>query len=116
MRPGEVALLRMPQPDLSPGKLRPVLVLSEMPGPFADLLVCGISSQIQHEIPGWDERLTLGDEDFITSGLKVESLIRLNWLAVVSRSSSVGTLGSIGRARLNRLAQRLAAHVAPVRQ
>ena len=51
MRAGEIVLLRLPQPDLSPGKLRPVLVLSELPGPFGDVLVCGISSQLYQEIP-----------------------------------------------------------------
>ena len=31
MMPGEIVLLRMPQPDLLPGKLRPVLVLAALP-------------------------------------------------------------------------------------
>ena len=51
MIPGAIVLLRLPQPDLLPGKLRPALVLSELPGPFGDILVCGISSQLRHEVP-----------------------------------------------------------------
>src|SRR6266511_4393238 len=113
MNPGEIVLLRLPQSDLSPGKLRPVLVLTELPGPFGDLLVCGISSQLRQEIPDWDERLTPADADFTTSGLKVASVIRLNWLAAVSPRVSVGTLGSVAPERLSRLRQRLAAHLAP---
>lgn len=112
MRPGEIVLLRLPQPDLSPGKLRPVLVLSELPGPFGDILVCGISSQLYQEIPQWDERLTPADADFATCGLKVASVIRLNWLAAVNPSARVGTLGSIAPERLTRLRQQLAAHLA----
>jgi mRNA interferase MazF len=111
MTPGEIVLLRLPQPDLLPGKLRPVLVLSELPGPFGDVLVCGISSQLHQEVPQWDEQLT-PDPDFTTSGLKVASVIRLNWLAAVSPSAGVGTLGTIGPERLSRLRQRLSDQLA----
>jgi mRNA interferase MazF len=111
MRPGEIVLLRLPQADLSSGKLRPVLVLSDLPGPFGDYLVCGISSQLHQEMPDWDERLTASDDDFAASGLKVPSVIRLNWLAAVNPSASVGTLGSIASERLARLRRRLAAHL-----
>jgi len=101
----------VPQPDLSPGKLRPVLVLAELPSPFEDCLVCGISSQLRHEMPDWDERLTPADADFATSGLKVPSVIRLNWLAAINSRTSVGTLGSVASDRRARLRQRLAAHL-----
>ena len=111
MRPGEIVLLRMPQLDLSPGKLRPALVIADLPGPFGDVLVCGISSQLRQEIPQWDERLSPADPDFGNSGLKVASVIRLNWLATVSPSTSAGVLGSIALDRLARLRQRLSAHL-----
>ena len=111
MKPGEVVLLHLPPPDLSPGKLRPVLVLSELPGRFGDVLVCGISSQLRQEIPQWDELLTPADTDFAAAGLKVASVIRLSWLAAVNPSANGGTLGQIARERLARLRQRLAAHL-----
>lgn len=111
MKPGELVLLRLPPPDLSPPKLRPVLVLSELPGSFGDMLVCGISSQLRQEIPQWDELVTPTDADFPACGLKVASVIRLNWLAAVNPSANVGTLGHIAPERLARLRQRLAAHL-----
>ena len=111
MRPGEIVLLRLPQANLASGKLRPVLVLSDLPGPFGDYMVCGISSQLHQEMPDWDERLTASDDDFAASGLKVPSVIRLNWLAAINPSASVGTLGSIASERLARLRRRLAAHL-----
>jgi mRNA interferase MazF len=89
VKPGEIVLLRLPQPDLSLGKLRPALVLSELPGLFGDVLVCGISSQLHQEIPNWDERLAPADADFGTCGLKVASVIRLSWLAAVNPSASI---------------------------
>jgi mRNA interferase MazF len=111
MRPGEIVLLRMPQSDLSPGKLRPALVIANLPGPFGDVLVCGVSSQLRQEIPQWYERLSPGDPDFGNSGLKVPSVIRLNWLAAVSPGAGVGVLGTIALERLTRLRQRLSAHL-----
>jgi PemK-like, MazF-like toxin of type II toxin-antitoxin system len=77
MKQGEIVLLRLPQPNLSPGKLRPALVLSELSGLFGDVLVCGILSQLHQEIPNWDERLTPAGADFGTCGLKVVSVIRI---------------------------------------
>ena len=112
MTPGQVVLLRLPQPDTFAGKLRPTLVLADLPGPFGDVLVCGISSQLHQELPSWDERITPGDPDFPTSGLKVPSLIRLNWLASVSPTTRAGTLGSIAPERLAHLRTRLVAHLA----
>lgn len=111
MRPGEIVLLRMPQLDLSPGKLRPALVIADLPGPFGDVLVCGISSQLRQEIPQWDERLSPGDPDFGNSGLKVASVIRLNWLAAVSPTASAGVLGTVAQERVARLRQRLSTHL-----
>jgi mRNA interferase MazF len=102
----------MPQLDLSPGKLRPALVIADLPGPFGDVLVCGISSQLRQEIPQWDERLSPADPDFGDSGLKVASVIRLNWLAAVSPAASAGVLGSIAVERLARLRRRLSSHLA----
>jgi mRNA interferase MazF len=102
----------MPQLDLSPGKLRPAVVVADLPGPFGDVLVCGISSQLRQEIPQWDERLSPADPDFGDSGLKVASVIRLNWLAAVSPGASAGVLGSIAVERLARLRQRLSSHLA----
>jgi len=62
-------------------------------------------------MPDWDERLTASDDDFAASGLKVPSVIRLNWLAAINPSASVGTLGSIASERLARLRRRRAAHL-----
>ncbi len=51
------------------------------------------------------------DTDFRLSGLKVASVVRLNWLAAVSPSASAGTLGIIAPERLTRMRQRLGAYL-----
>jgi hypothetical protein len=37
--------------------------------PYKDLLVCGISTQINQEVLGFDEIINANDIDFIESGL-----------------------------------------------
>ncbi|HSP41748.1 MAG TPA: hypothetical protein VLO11_02655 [Luteolibacter sp.] len=75
MKPGSMALARVQQAD-GRLKVRPVVVLQEMP-PYRDSLVCAASSQLRHESPGFDEIMQADDDDFATSGLKVASLVRL---------------------------------------
>ena len=110
-RPGQIALLRFPQTDLSQGKLRPVLVLCRAPGPFDDWLVCMVSSQLRQEVEGFDEVVSDTDADFVRSGLKVPSVLRVGRLAVVEGRVLVGAVGEIGAGRLRRVRTRLAGWV-----
>jgi mRNA interferase MazF len=66
---GDIVLFRFPQTDLRIGKLRPALLLKELPGGFDDWLVCMISSQMHQEIPGLDLTLLPGTPDFAATGL-----------------------------------------------
>lgn len=111
MIPGAVLLARVQQSD---GRLktRPALVLSIVP-PYQDLLICGISSKIRHEVAGFDEIILTTSPEFAQSGLKVDSLIRLGLIATIPTSAVAGTLGSISDDLLRRLQQRLAAHISP---
>jgi mRNA interferase MazF len=51
--------------------------------PNEDLLICGISTQVDKYIPEFDEILSLGTDDFAHSGLKRGSLVRLSYLSTV---------------------------------
>ncbi len=105
MTEGDVVLTPLPQAD-GQVKNRPAVVLRAMP-PHGDLLVCGVSTQLQHETPDFDEIIRPGDPDFAASGLKAASLIRLGFLAVLPVSSFLGSIGSIAPERHGRLLQRL---------
>jgi len=105
---GQVVVFRFPQTDLAEGKLRPALLLGQLPGEYDDWLICMISSQIQHYIKGFDELVRENDEDFEQSGLKVTSVIRAARLAVVSGSILLGAIGQISRERLERVRQNIA--------
>ena len=110
-KPGDISLIRFPRADLQRGKYRPVLLLSKMPGPFDDWLICAITSQLRHEVKGWDERINRADNDFKTSGLKVPSLIRIGKLATVEEAVLEGVLGQISSERLKRILRRLSGHL-----
>ena len=111
MKEGDILLTSLRQAD-GTVKDRPVLFLRRMP-PFQDFLVCGISTQLQHAVPEFDEMIIPTDSNFRTSGLKTSSLIRLGYLAVLPRSEFKGRIGSISLARLNRLLTRLSEYLHP---
>lgn len=114
MKEGDVSLAPLPQVD-GQIKNRPVIALREMP-PHGDFLVCGVSTQLHHEVAGFDDPIRPGDSDFASSGLKAASLIRLGFLAILPANAFLGSIGSIGKPRHARLLERLANHLrgAPV--
>ena len=72
MKPGDVVLLPVPQIGGGSPKLRPALLLASLPGPYQNLLICGLSTQLQQIQPDWDERIQPGDTDYSSSGLHRE--------------------------------------------
>jgi mRNA interferase MazF len=104
---GQVVLFRFFQTDQQQGKLRPALVLRELPGQYDDWLICMISSQLHQSIQQLDEIITTEDSDFIQSGLKLPSVIRASRLAVVDGDILIGKLGQVALDRLSRLRQNL---------
>jgi mRNA interferase MazF len=111
--PGDVVLARIPQAN-APSKLRPALVLCDLPGRHGDVLACGVSTQIHQVVESWDERIAVTDADFIGSGLHAESIIRLSFLAVLAPGQIAGGIGHIAPERLARLRRRLGRHVGSV--
>jgi mRNA interferase MazF len=109
MRAGSIVIAPLPQSD-GALKRRPVVVLCELPR-FRDLLVCGVSSQLEQQAPEFDEILETTDADFANSGLRQASLIRLGFLAVLPIGEVHGRIGSIARERHNRLLTRLASYL-----
>lgn len=109
MTEGDVILTAVPQAN-GQVRNRPAVVLREMP-PFGDVLVCGISTQLQQEVVGFDEVLSATDADFAASGVRTTSLIRLGFLSVLPVNRVIGTIGAISPARRQRLLQNLADHL-----
>jgi mRNA interferase MazF len=108
MTPGDVVLVELPQLGGGAPKLRPALVLALLPGPFQNVLICGISTRLQDLQPNWDESLSQQDGDFPGSGLHRTSAIRLSYLYATESREIAGVIGHIDPNRLSRLRSRLA--------
>ncbi len=104
-----MVLTPIPQAD-GRTKNRPAVVLREMP-PYSDLLVCGVSTQLDQQVGDFDELIVPKDDDFAASGLLVASVIRLGFLAVLPRKRILGSIGSISPQRHKRLLKSLSDHL-----
>ena len=111
MTEGDVLLAALPQSD-GHLKRRPVICLRLVP-PFNDFLVCGVSSQLHQAAEELDETISQSDGDFVMSGLKAKSLIRLGYLIVLPQRECRGRIGSISEERRIRLLKRLSAFLDP---
>ena len=116
MRPGDVVLIRLPQFAGGPSKLRPALVLALLPGSYQNVLICGISTQLEELQPDWDELIGPEDADFRDSGLHRASAIRLSYLYAAHSQELVGAIGWIARERLTRILKRLVGVLSPTPQ
>ena len=111
MKPGDLILTTIRQAD-GRQKTRPALVL-KVCAPFHDLLVCGLSSRLHHQVAGLDEVLKHGDLDYRSSGLREESLIRLAYLGTIPLSDARQAIGCISASRLHRLLGKLSRYLEP---
>lgn len=105
---GQIVLFKFPQTDQIEGKLRPALVIRQVPDQHNDWLICMISSRIHQAIPEFDEVITPNDPDFEQSGLKLSSVVRISRIAVVNKNILLGKLGQIDTQRLSHIKKRLA--------
>lgn len=108
MKPGDIVLTPLPQAD-GQVKPRPAVVL-DLLAPFDDAVACGISTQLRHAVPGFDEFVQPRDDDFPQSGLKAASVIRLGYVTVLMPDDVICRIGRISPARLKRLLARLGDH------
>ncbi|MDX2304527.1 MAG: type II toxin-antitoxin system PemK/MazF family toxin [Microscillaceae bacterium] len=109
MNVGDIAKARLQQADGS-YKLRPVLLLKQMP-PFQDWLVCGISTQLRQFVVDFDILMDNTHPDFALSGLIAPSIIRLGFMAVLPDSIIQGTIGRISAETYQTLLQNLINHL-----
>lgn len=104
---GELVLARFPFTDMTNAKLRPLLVLAEVPGPFRDFIVMFISSQLNQAVLELDLILDTNHPAFAASGLKVASVFRIGKVAALSESLLVGTLGQLDPSVFHEIVGRL---------
>lgn len=89
---GKIVLVPFPFTDLTAAKLRPAVVVYEGE---EDVVVAFISSRVPSAPSGVDVLLRKQDAGFDRSGLKVDSLIKLDKIATVLKDLVVGELGEL---------------------
>ena len=92
------------------GKSRPAICLRKMPSNYNEFLVCGISSQTQLYIEGFDEIVTPSDDN-LAALRSSPSVIRLGFLDRVRIWEVRGSIGSISPERHRRLLERLSKYL-----
>ena len=104
---GDVVLARFPFTDRIGTKIRPVLVLLEVPGPYRDFLVMFISSQQRQAISGVDIVLEPTDPAFVGTGLKTVSVFKVAKVATLSEALLIGAIGQLDDELFRKLIKRL---------
>lgn len=89
---GKIVLIPFPFTDLTSAKLRPALVLYEGD---SDVVVAFISSRLTGISANTSVLLLKHTEGFDLTGLKVDSVIRLDKVATISKKLILGELGEI---------------------
>jgi mRNA interferase MazF len=104
---GDIVLAHFPFTSQGGTKLRPVLVLAAVPGPYPDFLALFISSQVSQAVSGFDLVLDPTDPAFARSGLKVASVFRIGKVASLSGTLLGGTLGHLDAGVFDEIVRRL---------
>lgn len=109
MKQGDICLTSLQQAD-GETKLRPVLLITKLPG-YGDWLVCGISSQLNKLVDDWDVLLEKEDPTFKETGLKKSSIVRLSFIASIPSVSITGHIGCISTSLLTEVKKRMCNHI-----
>lgn len=106
LKRGDIVLAAFPYTDLFIQKRRPALVLNENTDQ-GDVILAFISSQIPTNPPAASLLLEVSDPEFLQTGLKVNSMIRLDKLATIERHLITRRLGQLPDGRRQELEQAL---------
>lgn len=102
---GKIVLVPFPFTDLTAAKLRPALVLFEGEN---DAVLAFISSKLPARSSALDVIMTSDSIGFKKSGLKVDSVIKLDKIATVLKELVIGELGELDDAHRHEAKVKLA--------
>jgi len=107
MAKGTVVLVPFPFDDLCATKVRPAVCLSAPVGTHRHVVLAFISSKVPTQLIESDLVLDQGDTHFVSTGLKVSSVLRLHRLITVSESLIRRELGRLPSALQQEVDNRL---------
>lgn len=98
MNRGKIVLTPFPFTNLTGSKPRPALVISDSSKSGADVILAFISSVFNsNNLQPTDELLLLTDSEFTQTGLKKDSIFKMDKLATIEKSIIYGEIGEISR-------------------
>ena len=89
---GKIVLVPFPFTDLTAAKFRPALVIHEGE---EDVVVAFISSKVPPKLLETDVLIRKSDSGFKRTGLKVDSVTRLDKIATILKDLVLGELGEL---------------------
>ncbi|MEK6823719.1 MAG: type II toxin-antitoxin system PemK/MazF family toxin [Nanoarchaeota archaeon] len=101
MNKGDIVLVKFPFTDISSKKLRPALIITEE-SKFKDFILAFITTQFD-QMEKYDMLLTADSKDFQKTGLKRESLLKLNKLTTLNKRMIVGKIGILTKELMNQV-------------
>lgn len=102
LQKGDVVLALFPFTDLSQTKLRPAIVLW-IDHSHQDVTICFISSQNTNNLSDDEFVLNPIDPDFLTTGLKVISKVRVTKIVTIERKLITRKLGNLSNSYITNL-------------
>lgn len=99
---GDIVLVPFPFTDLSQTKLRPAVVL-HIDSVINDIIVCFISSQALTNLSLEEFAINPSDPEFISTGLKVASKVRVSRIVTLEKSLVTRRIGKLGISQVQQL-------------
>ncbi len=103
---GTVVLVPFPFTDLSGDKVRPAIIVSKA-NLADDVVVAFITSQNERKVQPTDVSIKTTDTDFNLTGLKTNSIIRVQKLATLNKQVVLGELGTLPSVVVKKIDQKL---------
>jgi mRNA interferase MazF len=94
LQKGDIVLVNFPFTDLSQTKLRPALILSANEA-LNEVTLCFISSQKIDQLAPEEFVINAADQEFLKTGLKVSSKVRVTRMITLQRQQIVRRLGAL---------------------
>jgi len=104
---GTIILIPFPFTDLSFTKVRPALIISANTIKGDDIVVAFISSLKTKKLQKTDIALSFTDSNFKKTGLKNNSLIKIDKIATLDKKIVIGELGEIDKSIQKKVNQKI---------
>lgn len=103
----EIVLVPFPFDDLSSNKVRPAACLTDEIQPFGHIVLAFITSKVSANSSATDFTIDSQAADFVRTGLKVSSTIRLHRLMTISKNMVKRKLGNLSDRQQKEIEHRL---------